>query len=171
VCGIAGILGASGAAKGQSVRRMLDALVHRGPDQEGLWTGPGLVLGHRRLSILDLSEAGRQPMLDPQTGCAIVFNGEVYNFAELRAELERAGRRFVSGSDTQMLPIARSRRGWSATQWACVASPGERGDSDTPRPSRPSPLTRSSITPGRGALMSCRPSRAEGAEEVVATSD
>lgn len=82
---------------------LLDAQIHRGPDDSGLWECDGVVLGHRRLAILDLSPAGHQPMVDPASGCAITFNGEIYNFKELRAELESVGRNFRSRSDTEVI--------------------------------------------------------------------
>jgi len=88
---------------------MNQAMLHRGPDQDGVWSSEGeigAVLGHRRLSILDLSEAGRQPMVDEETGVALVFNGECYNFRELRAELEKNGREFRSASDTEVVLAA-----------------------------------------------------------------
>jgi len=96
MCGIAGIVG-SGADR-DLVSRMTDRLRHRGPDDGDVWTGPGVALGHRRLSILDLSSAGRQPMTFGDF--TIVFNGEIYNFAELRKGL--AGP-FASNSDTEVL--------------------------------------------------------------------
>jgi len=100
MCGIAGYVAQDAE---RAVRAMLGALARRGPDSEGLENWPGATLGHRRLAILDLSEAGHQPMLseDGQTG--IVFNGCIYNFLELRAELEKRGRRFRSQCDTEVL--------------------------------------------------------------------
>lgn len=115
MCGIAGTVGRVDDVAVERTRHMLDAMVHRGPDQEGLWRtegDEGAVLGHRRLSILDLSEAGRQPMVDPDTGVVIAFNGEVYNFAELRAEL--GPRRFQSTSDTEVVLAAYARWGEAA---------------------------------------------------------
>jgi asparagine synthase (glutamine-hydrolysing) len=82
---------------------MMDALARRGPDSEGLASWPGTALGHRRLAILDLSDAGRQPMLSDDGRIGLVFNGCIYNFRELRSELERRGRRFVSQCDTEVL--------------------------------------------------------------------
>lgn len=107
MCGIAGVIGeASGAI--EITHLILDAMDHRGPDQHGIWHSPSApaVLGHRRLSILDLSEAGRQPMTDPISGCVIVYNGECYNFMELRTELEQRSRKFVSHSDTEVILAA-----------------------------------------------------------------
>jgi asparagine synthase (glutamine-hydrolysing) len=77
----------------------------RGPDGVGLWIAENrkIALAHRRLAIIDLSDVGAQPMLDPGTGNRIVFNGEIYNYKALRAELERVGERFRSHSDTEVL--------------------------------------------------------------------
>lgn len=85
--------------------RMADALVHRGPDDAGVWVDPGagLALGFRRLSILELSAAGHQPMLSRDGRYALVFNGEIYNHRELRRELEQKGARFRGSSDTEVL--------------------------------------------------------------------
>ncbi|NND99276.1 MAG: asparagine synthetase B, partial [Pirellulaceae bacterium] len=83
--------------------QMVDALSHRGPDDGGLLVAPELLLGHRRLSILDLSDAGHQPMSDQNQNCWIVFNGEIYNFADLRVELESVGHKFRSGTDTEVI--------------------------------------------------------------------
>src|SRR6267378_8473285 len=116
MCGIAGAIGAIDGAVTEAVRRMSDAQQHRGPDASGTWTsdpagGEGVVLAHRRLAIIDLSEDGRQPMADPETGNVIVFNGEIYNFLELRRELEREGARFRSRSDTEVILKTYSRWG------------------------------------------------------------
>jgi asparagine synthase (glutamine-hydrolysing) len=90
------------------VERISDAQRHRGPDGSGLWqsTGGEVVFGHRRLAIIDLSEAGAQPMVDRDTGCAVTFNGEIYNFAAIRRELEALGERFRSSSDTEVILTA-----------------------------------------------------------------
>jgi len=82
---------------------MTDSLARRGPDGEGTHRWPSAVLGHRRLSIFDLSRAGRQPMLSPDGQVGVVFNGAVYNFLELRTELERKGYQFHSQTDTEVL--------------------------------------------------------------------
>ncbi len=105
MCGIAGALGGTKNDSIQSVKRMLNAMEHRGPDQDGLWfcASHNTVLGHRRLSIIDLSEAGRQPMVDESTGVSMTFNGECYNYQELRADLVRAGHDFRSTSDTEVV--------------------------------------------------------------------
>ena len=80
-----------------------DAIAHRGPDGEGQFVEGNIGLGHRRLAIIDLSEAGVQPMHDPLTGLTIVFNGEIYNYRELRADLAGRGHAFRSNSDTEVL--------------------------------------------------------------------
>jgi asparagine synthase (glutamine-hydrolysing) len=82
---------------------MTDAVAHRGPDGQGIWSQGSVALGHRRLSIIDLSELGKQPMADEQTGCVVTYNGEIYNYIELRNELIALGRHFRSGSDTEVL--------------------------------------------------------------------
>ena len=109
MCGIAGLAGL-GDREGarRRVRQMLSTLTRRGPDGEGLelWpsdSGLATVLGHRRLSIFDLSDAGRQPMLSPDSSIGIVFNGAIYNFRELRVELEAEGYKFKSHTDTEVL--------------------------------------------------------------------
>src|SRR5512140_2489253 len=104
MCGIAGFWG-GGAAGGEAattLRRMTDAIRHRGPDDEGQWLDAesGVALGHRRLSILDLSPEGHQPMVSAGGRYVIVFNGEIYNFAELGREEAARGTRFRGHSDT-----------------------------------------------------------------------
>ncbi len=95
MCGIAAIIGDPSVIEFNSIAsRMLVSLRHRGPDHEETWQAdisPGrrLCLLHTRLAVLDLSPAGWQPMTDPETGNVIVFNGEIYNFAELRSELKK----------------------------------------------------------------------------------
>lgn len=119
MCGIAGFLGPRRADEMELAGTLARALAHRGPDGEGvegLDAGGGrrLVLVQRRLSILDLSERGRQPMRDPVSGDWIVYNGELYNFRVLRAELEGSGERFVSTGDTEVLLRAYARWGLGA---------------------------------------------------------
>jgi asparagine synthase (glutamine-hydrolysing) len=109
MCGIAGIIGHLAEPNRAAVRRMSGAMAHRGPDAEGFWdaspdpSGWGVMLGHRRLSILDLSPAGSQPMVDPVTGHVIVSNGEIYNYVELRRRLTAAGQEFRSTGDTAVM--------------------------------------------------------------------
>jgi asparagine synthase (glutamine-hydrolysing) len=105
MCGIVGIASAARPVSPELVAAMRDTLRHRGPDDEGLWRSEdgAVVLGHRRLSIIDLSPGGHQPMADAAGDCRIVFNGEIYNYQEIREELCRAGHRFRSSSDTEVL--------------------------------------------------------------------
>jgi asparagine synthase (glutamine-hydrolysing) len=108
MCGFTGIYDPSQQASnlGECVRRMTETLAHRGPDAEGIYSSNGIALGHRRLSIIDLSSAGHQPMKSPDGKIAIAFNGEVYNFQELRAELEHDGMTFQSRTDTEVVLCA-----------------------------------------------------------------
>ena len=112
MCGITGAWDfdrrQSSDALADAVHRMADTLRHRGPDDEGVWTDPdvGLALGHRRLSIIDLSAEGHQPMVSRSSRYVLSFNGELYNFAELRQSLEGANHRFRGGSDTEVLLAA-----------------------------------------------------------------
>jgi asparagine synthase (glutamine-hydrolysing) len=103
VCGITGVLDWERPADPAVVRAMMDALRHRGPDAEGLVARGPMVLGHRRLSIIDLSSAGNQPMCDASGQFWLVFNGEIYNFLELRRELEARGIRFRTRTDTEVI--------------------------------------------------------------------
>lgn len=106
MCGIAGICRLDGEAlppqAGAWVRAMTDCLAHRGPDGEGLWQAGAVCLGHRRLSIIDLA-GGAQPMQDVGNTLSVTYNGEIYNFVELRAELEKLGARFRTDSDTEII--------------------------------------------------------------------
>jgi asparagine synthase (glutamine-hydrolysing) len=111
MCGIAGFLAHRGCdADGASriVTAMTDAIRHRGPDDAGAWLDApaGIVLGHRRLSILDLSPLGHQPMSSASGRFVLSFNGEIYNFRALRAELQAIGHRFRGGSDTEVMLAA-----------------------------------------------------------------
>ncbi|SFN87950.1 asparagine synthase (glutamine-hydrolysing) [Mesorhizobium sp. NFR06] len=111
MCGIAGILLAPNATDPKSLEaigRMTASLRHRGPDGEGLWVDrdAGIALGHRRLAIVDLSSAGRQPMRSASGRYVITFNGEIYNFRDLRRELEGAGRQFHGTGDTEVMLAA-----------------------------------------------------------------
>ncbi|HOW96672.1 MAG TPA: asparagine synthase (glutamine-hydrolyzing) [Kiritimatiellia bacterium] len=107
MCGIAGILHRNGAPASPAIlQRMTDALAHRGPDGEGHWIEGGVGLGHRRLAIIDLSPAGHQPMISADQRHVLIYNGEVYNFRELRAELESAGYWFRSRTDGEVVLLA-----------------------------------------------------------------
>ncbi|MGC9028708.1 MAG: asparagine synthase (glutamine-hydrolyzing) [Desulfomonilaceae bacterium] len=103
MCGICGIVDFEATPLRSSVEAMNRALAHRGPDMEGFEEFQECVLGHRRLSILDLSEAARQPMVLSERGIALVFNGEIYNFQPLRARLGKKGRVFKTHSDSEVL--------------------------------------------------------------------
>lgn len=104
MCGIAGIAGRieTGVAA-SSVAGMVAAMARRGPDGEGMEVWEGAVLGHRRLAVFDLSSSGRQPMLSEDRSLGVVFNGAIYNFMLLRAQLEAEGSRFRSRTDTEVL--------------------------------------------------------------------
>lgn len=109
MCGIAGLWSMIPRQEAlAAVNNMVSALRHRGPDGEGVWSDAheSLVLGHRRLAILDLSALGRQPMASPDGRVIVTYNGEVYNHHELRDELEKEGMRFSSTSDTETIAAA-----------------------------------------------------------------
>ncbi len=112
MCGIAGIFH-SGTRKPVDpvrVERMCDAMVHRGPDGAGVWTEAGIGLGHRRLSIIDV-EGSPQPMHSADGNAVLVFNGEIYNFAEIRRELEKEGATFRTQGDSEVILAAYQRWG------------------------------------------------------------
>src|SRR6185369_5787107 len=104
MCGIAGQynFGSQAPVDPSTVRRMADSLVHRGPDDDGFYFEGPLGLGFRRLSIVDLS-GGHQPMSDPEESVWVIHNGEIYNFPELRRELEGYGCEFRTQSDTEVI--------------------------------------------------------------------
>ncbi len=104
MCGIAGYLHADRQqpSHSQLLRRMSDTIAHRGPDGSGAWFGDGVGLAHRRLSIIDL-EGGRQPLGNEDDSVQVVFNGEIYNYRELRRDLEQRGHVFRTQSDTEVL--------------------------------------------------------------------
>jgi asparagine synthase (glutamine-hydrolysing) len=123
MCGIAGIIGRLDDLNLAALERISGAMVHRGPDDSGTWIsvpdsrGWGALLGFRRLSILDLSPAGAQPMVDPVTGHVVVFNGEIYNFRDLRRRLEAEGQEFKSTGDTAVMLRALGLHGTGAVSW------------------------------------------------------
>src|SRR6266571_769186 len=84
------------------VERMTETLVHRGPDDKGFYSGPGVALGHRRLSIIDLN-TGQQPISNEDQSIWLVFNGEIYNFKQLRLELLQRGHRFETQTDSEVI--------------------------------------------------------------------
>ena len=120
MCGIAGIIGSDRDIVRDALQRMTRALSHRGPDAEGMEVHPfgrtWLGLGHRRLSILDLSPVGHQPMTHRASNCRIVFNGEIYNFPRLKRTLESEGEAFRSSSDTEVLLAGLARHGETYTR-------------------------------------------------------
>ncbi|MFA6292772.1 MAG: asparagine synthase (glutamine-hydrolyzing) [Victivallales bacterium] len=118
MCGILGIFSYADFDRNwqdEHLDSMLRSLAHRGPDDQGRHVEPGLFLGHTRLAVLDLSPAGRQPMSSADRRFIISYNGEIYNFKELRRELENKGARFVSQSDTEVLLAA-----WEAWGVECL---------------------------------------------------
>jgi asparagine synthase (glutamine-hydrolysing) len=123
MCGIAGMIGRLDEPNRAVLERMSNAMVHRGPDASGTWVsapdarGWGALLAHRRLSILDLSPAGAQPMVDPVTGHVVVLNGEIYNFRDLRRRLVAEGQKFQSTGDTAVMLRAIGLHGPGAVSW------------------------------------------------------
>ncbi|MBX7143370.1 MAG: asparagine synthase (glutamine-hydrolyzing) [Oligoflexia bacterium] len=119
MCGIACLISSqlSNEHLTQAMSRMTAALAHRGPDADGFWIDPkvGLAFGHRRLAIIDLSDAGRQPMRSSSTRYVLIFNGEVYNFAQLRVQLSERGYTFRGSSDTEVMLAA-------FEEWGLVAA-------------------------------------------------
>jgi asparagine synthase (glutamine-hydrolysing) len=117
MCGIAGELRFDGRpADAEAVRRMLPCLESRGPDGDGMFAREGVAFGHRRLKIIDLSEAGGQPMTDDELGLTMVFNGCIYNYKQLRDELRGHGYTFFSTSDTEVIIKAYHRWGADCVQ-------------------------------------------------------
>ena len=103
MCGICGVIGIGSREAGEAAtRRMMAAMIHRGPDEEGILIAPPVAAGMRRLSIIDLS-GGSQPVWNETETIAVVYNGEIYNFAALRKELEALGHRFRTHSDTETI--------------------------------------------------------------------
>src|ERR1700731_4181136 len=109
MCGIAGMIGRLDEPNRAVLARMSNAMVHPGPDASGTWVsapdgrGWGALLAHRRLSILDLSPTGAQPMVDPVTGHVVILNGEIYNFGDLRRRMVAEGQDFRSTGDTAVM--------------------------------------------------------------------
>jgi asparagine synthase (glutamine-hydrolysing) len=117
VCGITGIFNVDGKPVSVSVlRRMTDIIQHRGPDGEGFWTDSFVGFGHRRLSIIDLSPLGHQPMQTADGSVVLTYNGEIYNFQNLRLELESRGYAFRSRTDTEVLLYAYQEWGAECVQ-------------------------------------------------------
>jgi asparagine synthase (glutamine-hydrolysing) len=104
MCGIAGILNLNGEpVSPELLEKMTDAIIHRGPDDSGIFVDGPTGLGHRRLAVIDLTTAGRQPMATPDGRLNLTYNGEIYNFRELRTELERLGHQFHSQTDSEVV--------------------------------------------------------------------
>jgi asparagine synthase (glutamine-hydrolysing) len=117
MCGICGEIVFNGTGASESVvRAMTDSLARRGPDAEGFFSEGSVALGHRRLKIIDLSERARQPMVDHDLGLVTVYNGAIYNFPELRSELESKGYRFFSDGDTEVILKAYAAWGESCVE-------------------------------------------------------
>src|SRR5918998_3509618 len=111
MCGITGVVGPEAEGARVRLEQACDLMYHRGPDKAGLWSTQGVLLGSRRLAILDLSAAGDQPMLSPDDRLALVFNGEIYNYRELRRELE-GSYPFRSQTDSEVLLAGFAAWGW-----------------------------------------------------------
>jgi asparagine synthase (glutamine-hydrolysing) len=134
MCGIVGVLSERSLPPGEAgalVSRMAGTLGHRGPDDRGAWVSDHIALGHTRLSIIDLSDAGHQPMSDPAGRYRIVYNGEIYNYVELRHVLEDRGHDFRTATDTEVLLRAYMEWGVEALQrlngmWAFLIWDSER---------------------------------------------
>jgi asparagine synthase (glutamine-hydrolysing) len=104
MCGIAGVVHLTGEpVDGTVLAAMTEAIAHRGPNGEGWWVRDSVGLGNRRLAIIDLSQNGRQPLVNETGDVAVTYNGALYNFRELRRELERCGHRFTSQTDTEVI--------------------------------------------------------------------
>src|SRR6266853_1130483 len=114
MCGIFGRVSCAGAVEGSSLERNAELLRHRGPDDAGVWLSKDRSAGlaHRRLSIIDLSAAGHQPMASDDGRCVLVFNGELYNFRALRDELQKLGFGFRSASDSEV--VLNAYRAWGS---------------------------------------------------------
>src|SRR5437868_12668074 len=108
MCGLCGVVAFGRPAERRAVETMLDALAHRGPDGRGVFVDDesGVCLGHLRLAIIDLSEAGLEPFASTDGAQQLVFNGEIYNYLELREELRAKGHRFRSQTDTEVILAA-----------------------------------------------------------------
>lgn len=118
MCGICGVLDSSAEIEFSRTRinEMSDAISHRGPDAQGVFVEPPIALGHRRLSIIDL-KSGQQPLTSPDGRCTLVFNGEIYNFRELRQDLVRKGHSFQTDCDTEVILTAYLEYGQDCTKF------------------------------------------------------
>src|SRR5438132_10014999 len=102
MCGICGVVDSSAPVDREALEKMTATLAHRGPDDEAYYVGPGVGFGFRRLSIIDV-DGGRQPIASEDGTVRAMVNGEIYNFAELRRELEADGHVFATGSDSEVV--------------------------------------------------------------------
>ena len=133
MCGISGEFRFDGRpADVAATARMSERMAARGPNGSGLWASEPVALGHRRLSIIDLSARGGQPMVDSELGLTAVFNGCLYNYQQLRAELAGRGHRFFSSSDTEVLVKAYAEWGPGCVRRsrACSPSPWSNATAD-----------------------------------------
>src|SRR5579884_2342148 len=103
MCGIYGEVTFDGSQAETCIAKSLDRLKRRGPDCGGVYAQGRVVLGHRRLSVIDLSAQSAQPMIDPELGLAVVFNGCIYNYQNIRRRLQQKGYRFFSNGDTEVI--------------------------------------------------------------------
>ncbi len=140
-----------------AVEAMVETMVARGPDGGGVWSEGGVALGHRRLRIIDLSDAGAQPMVDPDLGLTVVFNGCIYNYQELRAELSRPRLPLLLAAATPRCCSRRTTGGATASSTTCTACSPSPSSSATPAGCvlGPRPARHQAAVPGRG-----RPARA-----------
>ena len=108
MCGIAGIINKQSGAivDGSKIEKMLEGLHHRGPDDHGIYLNDNVAIGHKRLSIIDLSKLGHQPMISSDGRYVISYNGEVYNYIELKDTLISKGHSFISKTDTEVILAA-----------------------------------------------------------------
>src|SRR5262245_6559181 len=106
MCGICGVVALGRPPELETAEAMAATLAHRGPDDAGSFAGEGCALGFRRLAIIDLSDAGNQPFASEDGRFRLIHNGEIYNYVELRSELEAYGRRFRSATDTEVVLAA-----------------------------------------------------------------
>ena len=107
MCGIAGILNIDGKpVVAKSIKAMCDIMTHRGPDDEGIYIDGGVGLGHRRLAIIDLTPLGHQPMTNEDGSVILTYNGEIYNFQKLKAELVALGHQFHSRTDAEVVAMS-----------------------------------------------------------------
>lgn len=118
MCGIAGVVNKRGEKVNRNIiQTMNDVMAHRGPDAEGIYMDGNVGLGHRRLSIIDISENGTQPMFSADKRFVIIFNGEIYNYIELKAQLKKEGAKFLTDTDTEVIIEAYRHWGIECTKY------------------------------------------------------